>query len=118
MAIVPLTVDLHVQGTVFSLPAGERRDGERFTFRHGSAKLVVTAARSEASAVPAALGSVRGQRILIPGARTAKRYVAGESTTVCAYAHHRAYHFAVSTSRRPDRSLTDRIVDTFRITAR
>jgi hypothetical protein len=114
-AIVPLTVDLHVLGTAFSLPAGAKRTTSGFTFRRGSVTLAIVPASSAAAAVPPRLGGVRGRRILIPGARTAKRYVVGQSTTVCAYAHHRAYRFAVSTTPRPDPSLTDRIVDTFRV---
>jgi hypothetical protein len=114
---VPLTQDLHVQGTSFSLPADARRSAPgQFTFAEGSVALAVT--RGGATVPPTitlAGHRARGRRILIEGARTAKLYRVGRVAAIWASAHHRRYSFTVATTRRPDRSLTDRIVDTFHL---
>jgi hypothetical protein len=116
-AIVALKVDLHVRGTAFSLPGDARRTGSgQFAFARGSVALRIT--RGGASVPPRitlAGREARGRRILIPGARTAKLYRVGHVAAIRAAAHHRRYQFTVATTRRPDPSLTDRIVDTFRI---
>jgi hypothetical protein len=114
---VPLTVDLHVRGTSFSLPADARRTAPgQFTFGEGSVALVVKRGGATVPRVITLRGRrVHGRRILIEGARTAKLYRVGHVAAIWASAHHRRYTFTVATTRRPDRSLTDRIVDTFHL---
>jgi hypothetical protein len=106
---VQLTHDVRALGTAFSVPAPwtVRRGPGTIAFHggHGAARLVVTGAQP----LPTA-----GRPIDVPGARRARYVAHGRTGEIDALAGGRSYRFVVTT-RSADQSLTDRIVDTFRI---
>jgi hypothetical protein len=129
---VQLTTDMTYLGTAFSVPSAwddhPRGDGISFDGRQGAVDLIVAGAPKASFAIPASITvggtEIKGRPMKVPGAQKARYFgyfgtnKSGQHLAVgeiYAFAHKRSFHFSVTTLRSADKSLTDRIVDTFRI---